>query len=195
MKTYEDNLYIGIDPGPKKSGSVIYSANMNRVIYSANMNKGAVNNNDVVPILESELNRYYWDLREKESLSHRYRIDISVYMSIEKPESRGQKTPQTVLDTAIVAGYLFRSLEYMMGNNILSNEISFKNILFIYPRNIKICLTGNVRGNTKDALLDRIGSKGTTKDPGPTFGVCYHSWDALAVAITMLDITNGVFNI
>lgn len=37
--------------------------------------------------------------------------------------------------------------------------------------------------NIHTACRDRLGGKGTVKNPGKTFGVSSHAWDALAVAL------------
>ena len=48
----------------------------------------------------------------------------------------------------------------------------------------------SLRAKDKDisqALRNRIGEKGTARNPGPTFGVSGHCWSALAVATYVWD--------
>lgn len=58
-------------------------------------------------------------------------------------------------------------------------------------RDVKLHLCGSPRakdGNIRQALLDRFGSVGTKKAPGPLFGIASHKWAALAVAVTAFDV-------
>lgn len=41
--------------------------------------------------------------------------------------------------------------------------------------------------NVRQALIDRLGPKGTKRQPGPTYGVSSHVWPALAVALLVAD--------
>lgn len=48
-------------------------------------------------------------------------------------------------------------------------------------------------GGTRDsqvikALTERFGGKGTKANPGPLYGIKSHEWNALAVAVTHLDL-------
>jgi hypothetical protein len=57
-------------------------------------------------------------------------------------------------------------------------------------RDVKDHICMNAKAKDKDvieALTDRIGPKGTKKDPGPTFGVAADIWAALAVAVFVWD--------
>lgn len=59
-------------------------------------------------------------------------------------------------------------------------------VMLIPRREVKLELCGSARakdGNVRQALLDRLGPKGTKKNPGPTYGVSGHVWSALAVAV------------
>ena len=58
-------------------------------------------------------------------------------------------------------------------------------------RDVKMHLCQSVRakdGNIRQALIDRFGSVGTRKNPGPLFGISNHRWAALAVAVTAFDV-------
>ena len=53
------------------------------------------------------------------------------------------------------------------------------------PR-IKSLLCGSARAkdaNVRQALIDRVGPKGTKRNPGPTYGCKSHIWSALAAAV------------
>ena len=57
----------------------------------------------------------------------------------------------------------------------------------VYRKDVKLHLCGSVRakdGNIRQALLDKVGPKGTKKAPGPTYGCKRDIWAALAVAVT-----------
>lgn len=63
-------------------------------------------------------------------------------------------------------------------------------VRMVYRREVKQNLCGNQQAkdaNIRQALLDRIGPRGTKKAPGPTYGVSSHAWSALAVAVTAHD--------
>ena len=58
-------------------------------------------------------------------------------------------------------------------------------------RDVKMHLCQSPRakdGNIRQALIDRCGSVGTKKSPGPLYGISQHKWAALAVAVTAFDI-------
>ncbi len=58
---------------------------------------------------------------------------------------------------------------------------------------VKAHILGSPRGKDPDvlqALKDRLGPKGTKRDPGPTYGIKGDEWAALAVAVTWAD-THG----
>lgn len=67
-------------------------------------------------------------------------------------------------------------------------------IAMVYRRDVKLHLCGTVRAkdaNVRQALVDRWGGKaraiGTSKRPGPLYGVKSHAWAALGVAVTVRD--------
>lgn len=45
--------------------------------------------------------------------------------------------------------------------------------------------------NIRQALIDRLGPRGTKENPGPTYGIKGHEWQALAVAVTYADLHAG----
>lgn len=63
-------------------------------------------------------------------------------------------------------------------------------VLLIPRREIKLALCGSPLAkdkNIRQAIIDRVGPKGTKKAPGPTYGVSGHMWQALAVAVVAED--------
>lgn len=50
---------------------------------------------------------------------------------------------------------------------------------------LHVCKSNKANDATiRVALMDLIGPKGTKANPGPTYGVSSHAWQALAVAVT-----------
>lgn len=61
-------------------------------------------------------------------------------------------------------------------------------VRLVYRKQVKLHLCGTMKAkdpNIRQALIDRIGDRGTKKAPGPTYGVVSHAWSALAVAATV----------
>jgi len=63
----------------------------------------------------------------------------------------------------------------------------------LIPRiDIKIHLCNSARakdGNVRQALIDRVGPKGTKANPGVTYGFNNHLWAALGVAVTAYNVS------
>lgn len=64
-------------------------------------------------------------------------------------------------------------------------------VLLLTRQSIKatVC-NGNVQANdagVRAALIDLLGSPGTKRAPGPTYGVTSHAWAALAVAVAAVE--------
>lgn len=60
----------------------------------------------------------------------------------------------------------------------------------LYRKEVKLHLCNSVKAkdsNIIQALKDRFGDKGTTKNKGPLYGIKSDIWQALAVGITYLD--------
>ena len=64
----------------------------------------------------------------------------------------------------------------------------------VYRKDVKLHLCGTPRAkdaNIRQALIDKWGGKavavGTSKKPGPLYGVKSHAWAALGVAVTALE--------
>jgi hypothetical protein len=60
----------------------------------------------------------------------------------------------------------------------------------VFRKEVKLhhCLNARAKdANVRQALIDRLGPKGTKKQPGPTYGISSHVWPALAVALLVAD--------
>jgi hypothetical protein len=69
-----------------------------------------------------------------------------------------------------------------------TSEGSAWNTLYRLDVKLHICKSPKARdANIRQALIDRLGPVGTTKDQGPLFGVKSHIWAALALAVTFFD--------
>ena len=65
-------------------------------------------------------------------------------------------------------------------------EVARVEPVLCYRKDIKLFLCGTMRAkdaNIRQALIDKIGTQGTKKTPGPTYGIKSHTWAALAVAV------------
>lgn len=154
-------ITLGIDPGPTQSGWAIYSPEMARVHDSGTWPN-------------PELREMTWKS-----------VEVMGYaVAIEKPEpwspprvAPGKQAPppsRALLDTCEWVG-AFDPLQ-------AAGRWS--------PRQCRIHLCGSARArdpHVREALLDRLGPKGTKAEPGPTYGVSGHAWRALAVAVTDAD--------
>lgn len=64
----------------------------------------------------------------------------------------------------------------------------------VYRKDIKMHLCQSMRAkdaNIRQALIDKLGPVGTKKKPGPLYGISYHLWSALAVAIYAMECPDG----
>lgn len=60
----------------------------------------------------------------------------------------------------------------------------------VFRKEVKLhhCLNARAKdANVRQALIDRLGPKGTKQQPGPTYGITSHVWPALAVALYVAD--------
>lgn len=110
-------------------------------------------------------------------------------LCIEMPESRGMAVSQSLLDTACWVGRFDNNCDATL----------YK------PREIRahFCGTPNSkRAQVRQDLIDRFGTVGTKKSPGPLYtigrhekvngkSVTEHLWDALAVAVMGYDLKGG----
>jgi hypothetical protein len=65
-----------------------------------------------------------------------------------------------------------------------------ESVRLVFRRDVKLHLCGNPRAkdpNIRQALIDKLGPKGTKASPGPLYGVTSHAWSALAIAVTAFE--------
>lgn len=110
------------------------------------------------------------------------------FLVIEKMSSYGMAVGQEVFDTCIWIGRFIeraRSLPHVVKADLVGR----KTIAAHH------CGTAKANdSNVRAALIERLGPKGTAKNPGPTFGISKDMWSALAIALykaDQLDPTQG----
>lgn len=104
--------------------------------------------------------------------------------AIEMIQSMGMAVGKEVFHTCVWIG---RFIERWHQRNA-------KEVSLIHRNEVKmhVCLTPRAKdANIRQALIDRYGAPGTKKDPGPTYGVKSHAWQALGVAATALGKREG----
>lgn len=111
-----------------------------------------------------------------EELLSAIRESPRVQLAIEKIEAMGMAVGSEVFETVHWSGRFFQACPWP--------ELQ---PLRITRRAVKLHLCGSMQAkdaNIRQALIDLLGSPGTKKAPGPTYGVTSHAWAALAVAVT-----------
>ena len=97
-----------------------------------------------------------------------------VVLAIERFEARGMAISDDSIETVLWTGR-FRQAWH-----------SPEEVRMIRRSEVKLALCGTTRAkdaNVRQAVIDRLGPPGTKKQPGPTYGVTSHAWQALAVAL------------
>lgn len=64
-------------------------------------------------------------------------------------------------------------------------------VRLVLRRDVKSFLCGTQKandGNVRQALIDLMGAPGIKANPGPTYGVKSHAWQALGVAVTAISL-------
>jgi len=117
-------------------------------------------------------------------------LDLSGYrVAIEMIASYGMPVGKEVFETCVWIGRFFE---------IASSKIDCAGCWMVYRQEVKLHLCNSPRAkdpNIRQALIDRFeptgGGKipqiGTSKQPGPLYGVSNDIWAALGVAITFHD--------
>lgn len=155
----EGGIVLAIDPGPKKSGLVLFASG--RVIEAAECE-----NDDVLARCSS--------LRSRRN-----------HLSIEMIASYGMPVGAEVFETALWTG---RFVQNWIGRP--PQYPSMDPPALLYRKEVVLHLCNNPRGNdssVRQALIDKLGAPGTKKNPGPTYGISGHLWQALAVAVTYAE--------
>jgi len=109
------------------------------------------------------------------------RIHASTPVAIEMIASYGMAVGKEVFETCLWIG---RFLQVAGADRVR----------LVYRKDVKLHLCGTPRAkdaNIRQALIDKWGGKaaavGTSKKPGPLYGVKSHAWAALGVAVTALE--------
>lgn len=101
----------------------------------------------------------------------------------ERPELIGQQIWHQILDTCMWVG---KFTESWNGEHIL------------YKRNdVKRTLLGRINvpnsdGAVRQYCLNHFGEPGTKKNPGPTYGVTKHAWQALGLVATWEELQSQI---
>lgn len=100
-------------------------------------------------------------------------------MAIEMIASYGMAVGREVFDTCVWVG---RFMQAWFAPDA---------VMLVYRKDVKSYLCGSMKAkdaNIRQALIDKIGGKGTKAAPGPTYAVKSHAWPALAVAVTAMHL-------
>lgn len=150
-------MIVAIDPGHVQSAYVVMGADLR--IAGAGIEPNA-------SVLVG-LRRNGWNVQE---------------MVVEMVESFGMAVGREVFETVYWIG---RFCEAWNQRSSLTAQASR-----IYRSEVKLhlCLSKRAKdGNVRQALLDKLGPRGTKKEPGPTYGISTHMWSALAVGVTFVE--------
>lgn len=150
-------IILGIDPGAKESGWVLWNTE-GPVLWEAKHEENSA-------ILEKIERRLFCD-------------DLQL-IAIERIRGYGIVAGDDTFDTCEWIGR-FKQRSMDCGINCLL--IPRKEIKLHLCGNT----TTNDK-YVRQALIDRFGGTGTKKNPGPLFGISGHAWSALAVAVTAAD--------
>ena len=149
---------LGLDPGPTHSAIVLYAnARILEHHYGEN-------------VVIRELVRQY-GLMNRDVTYDWYR-----HLTIEEMQSYGMSAGRSMFQTCVWAGR-FAELWY---------ATTGREALWLPRVQVKVRLCGVARANDKDIreeLIHRLGSPGTKKTPGPTYGLTGDKWAALAIAV------------
>lgn len=93
---------------------------------------------------------------------------------IERFEARGMPMGEDSIETVIWTGRFQQAWR------------SPESVRLVKRSAVKLALCGTTRAkdpNVRQAVIDRCGAPGVKANPGPTYGVTSHAWQALAAAI------------
>lgn len=188
-------IIMGIDPGPRESGWVVYNPGQavremgidpNLSVYQFILFSRGGREIDEI-LLNYNADRYIEERRAayNESVC-RARVCV-----IEKIESYGMPVGESVFETVRWADRFAQAF----------GGIKHRNVVHLPRREVKLHLCNSMRGkdaNVRQSLLNRFprtgGGKtpqiGTKAKPGPLYGVKSHIWSALALAVTYYGMQN-----
>jgi hypothetical protein len=164
---------LGLDPGTRATGWVIYDAEEKRVLATAPEKGGRTQNElllryivDPSAAAAAELAGELPGGREFFTIGRSGIEKITLY----------QRVNDDVHDTILWYGKFQYALE--------ENEVPTN----LYPRStIRATICPDLKSPNDSAVIaalkDKVGPPGTKKLPGPTYGITGHSWQALAAAI------------
>tara|TARA_R110002110_G_scaffold40474_2_gene129404 strand:+ start:133 stop:645 length:513 start_codon:yes stop_codon:yes gene_type:complete len=159
----KQQLVLGIDPGPTKSGMVLYEATARRVLRAW---KAAD-----IHELEQQVRLMY---------SRYIRLGVKASVAVEQV-SAGGVSANSLFETQLVAGRVVGWCD------VLGVPVET-----YYRRDVLRALNCNAKGKSKDsqvraALIEIHGGSsavGRKSAPGPLYGTSSHAWQALGVVYT-----------
>ncbi len=149
---------MGIDPGLKESGYVVWDSRNQKVI-----SHGISPNDDLLIMI-----RRPWE----------YPIDA---LAVEMIASYGMPVGKDIFETCLFIGRLqevwFHVYPVQPMKLILKRDVR-----------LHFCNSARAKdGNISQALMDRFGAKGKKSSPGVLYGIKKHIWPALACAVYYSD--------
>lgn len=170
--TIPSSYLFAVDPGPTESGFVIAKLNKDKDEIVEIVDKGKIENNRLLEKIDT---KYIY----------------SVNFAIEMISSYGMPVGKEVFETCVWIG------RFLSCAGIYSEEEAEH---FVYRKDEKLVLCNSPRANDSNiiqALVDRYApgqpnhGKGTKKSPGFFYGFSKDTWQAMAVAVTWLELQNG----
>ena len=157
-------LILAIDPGTTESGMVVYAPNEHIVGEHRVMS-----NHELLALVEE-----------------RTQSVVPTCLAIEMLASMGMAVGAEVFETCVWVGMFMHAWGYSEVVRVTRNQV-------------KLHLCGSAKAkdqNVRQAIIDLFPSVGggatpqigTTKQPGPLFGMNSHMWPALGVALTVADM-------
>lgn len=152
-------LILGIDPGTTHSAGVLIDAGSGGI--------------EVSTCFDLPNEKAIWNMQWGDALA------IEMIQSFGKGSMIGADTIWTIY-------WIGRFAEFRAASNLATK---FNHSLYLRSTiRANICGTAKAKdGVVRQAIIDRLGPPGTKKNPGPTYGVTGHCWQALAVAICHAD--------
>ena len=173
-----DVKVLAIDPGSEQSAFVIWDG-------ITILQKGILDNWELLAYLDFN------------DFDYEFRFQPNYWTMEYIKSSRGMPVGEDVFQTVLWTGIFVREIGYTLINDKKSWYCA------LIPRNeVKMHMCGSTRAkdsNVITAIVDRFDpmrkfgkyGRGTTKNPGPLFGVNKDIWQAFALGITFWDLYSG----
>lgn len=161
-------IVLGIDPGPEQSAWCEYDS-AEKVLRKSGI----------------ERNEHVWSLVRFPSEMGVDTTQTDSAFVIEMVQSYGMPVGKTVFETCVWIGIFLEAAGLLQ-----QKRCFFDHVARVTRPECALHLCGTHRakdGSMNQALKDKLGGKGTKKDPGPLYGVRSHIWSALAVAVTWVE--------